>query len=217
MDIQLLCFRFLHHLRKWLRNYKQPYDIDCAEPASDTPDAHPHESSPTTEAGRWEAQLAHIAARRVSKVNPTIYYPFIALFLIITSRNIIFDRFDWPLSLTVSIIIAIILLSGMTIMMQRKAGTILQAARQRITLAIYDTKIPDSPKDSIGAREPKEAKERRLEKEALLTKELNILNSLSETIPLGVFSNPLFKAILLPLGGTGLFRLLEVLGPSLQG
>jgi len=220
MDAHFLCYRFLHHVRRWLRPHSPPYEIlENNQQASneDLEDSHPHESQPTKVPGRWESQLAQISARRVGKVNPTIYYPFIVLFLVITSRNPIFDHFDWPLSLTISLIFSVLMLSGMAVMMQRKARTILQVARQRVTLAIYDTKITKEPNQVKEAKNREEAKEKREEHEALLTKELNILDSLSETIPLGIFSNPLFKAILLPLGGTGLFRILEVLGPSLQG
>ncbi|NWK55525.1 hypothetical protein HW115_07875 [Verrucomicrobiaceae bacterium N1E253] len=196
LDAHLLSLRILQHIKQWLRGYNSPYiTSEKSTQPKLTSNHHPYAAEANNDPGVWESQLAQIATAQVRATCPTVYYPFIAIFLLITSRNAIFDHFDWPLSLTLVLAFAIVILVMISIMLQHKSSSILSIARYRVTLALLNDQCKEAP----------------------LQKASKILETSKERTSLGIINNPLFKAILLPLGGTGIFQLIEIIAPSIKG
>jgi len=122
VDISLSCRKFINYLS----HCKKYWNLaGCNENAS-------------TEKVKIDAKLdlVNVIARHSKQVEQMIYFPCIMLFLMILSRNSIFDKWDWPLSL-----ILIMMVSGAVLVWSmlslRKTG---QKARIRILSKLEESR-----------------------------------------------------------------------------
>lgn len=131
-------------------------------------------------------------AKRTEAVGDIIYYPFVLFFLMIVSRNSLFDDWDWPMGLIV-IFAANISLAVIGALMLRGAA---ERARRR---ALAD----------LGQRHRKFLAESKDQQAKLISE----LISEVEGERGGAFSllsqHPVLAAILLPSGSIGVWALLE--------
>jgi uncharacterized membrane protein len=62
-------------------------------------------------------------AMRTKAVGRYVYYPFVIFFLLVISRNSLFDDWDWPPGLIVILALSIGLAIVGALMLRRAAGT----------------------------------------------------------------------------------------------
>jgi hypothetical protein len=159
-------------------------------------------------------------AARTQVVGRFIYYPFLIFFLLILSRNSLFDDWDWPAGLVIVYGLSLCFTIGGALGLRQAA----EEARERAVRKMTDRRIGfltgHPPKDaesngqySATTKEPAPAKPDDM---------ANVMDVLIEEVRnerTGAFSilsqYPTLAAILLPTGSVTLWALLEYLGKTL--
>jgi hypothetical protein len=184
----LSCSFFVRNVAEWLRR----------------PDA------PEADVRPLHTALMRAVGHVAGAMTQMIYYPFTLLFLLIAARNPLFDNFDWPVVLIVVFSISSGVLLGSTLILRRSAD---QARKNAIAwlerrIALLKWQLTGFPDDARP-----ELERTMLVRAEWQLAEVNKIGgaALSE----GFLSNPLLRAVLIPLGGTGVLQLMEVAGKFL--
>ena len=137
-----------------------------------------------------------LIAERTAVISFMLYYPFIILFLMGLARHTYFDRWDFPLSLMMIFGLNAVYALGNAVYLRRSAEEAKRAALIRLR--------------AMSAHLPENAQKRQ---------QLDRMAELIERNQEGAFlpftQHPLFGAIALPTGGTGLVLLIEYLATVL--
>jgi hypothetical protein len=133
-----------------------------------------------------------LIAQRTAVISYMLYYPFIVLFLMGVARHTYFDRWDFPVSLMLIFGLNAAYALGNAVYLRRSAEEAKRAARAQLR------------ERSVG-----------LPDEALKRKQIEHMADAIDHNREGAFlpftQHPLFGAIALPTGGTGLVFLIEYL------
>lgn len=135
-------------------------------------------------------------AKRTAVISAMIYYPFVIVFLMAVARHSYFDRWDFPAGLLVIFALNALYAFGNGVLLRRSAE---QAKREAVR------QLKDRLKNLSGEPVGKQIKRRHIERM------VELIEHTQEGAFLPFTQHPLFGAIALPTGGTGLVFLLEYL------
>ena len=195
--------------------------------------------APEADAQPLHTALMRTIGTAAGAMTQMIYYPFTLLFLLVAARQSIFDNFEWPTSLILVFSISSAALLASTLVVRRSADQARNNAIDWLTKRIADLKWrmigaaetnpcppvqrnPSAQAENDPAERARKAEVERAEKEraeqnqrALDRAEWQLSQiqqiggpALSE----GILSNPILRAVLIPLGGTGVLQLIDVFG-----
>ncbi len=149
-----------------------------------------------------DAATINLIDRLCEVVSGLIYLPFSVLFMLIASRNALFDSWDWPAGLLSSFGLGLLLIVASALLLQNRA----RAAKRR-ALSALDEEIAASLEGTKRSTSATEAKAR--PPEAWL-REMRAQTAAIEGVAFqSWYNNPIFRAILIPIGGVGSLQLLE--------
>lgn len=176
---------------------------------------------------RHDKSLEHyIGIRAIADASAAlgrfVQYPFIILVIMILARSAYFDRWRWPLPLTVVIGANFAVVFIGTLLMRQAAEKVRQKAIQdlypHLSQAMGPSVVPSSsptgpePVIKAGAAHGKarnvQSGGRPADQIGLLIKEIQ---SLEEGAFAPLSRQPIFQAILMPFGGAGVLALLNYL------
>jgi hypothetical protein len=147
--------------------------------------------------------IGHVA----DAMTRMIYYPFIVLFVLIIARQSLFDNFDWPIALVVIFAISFGVLLTSTFLTRRSADY----ARHSATMWLGDTvarlkwKLAGVPENA----QPEADRCALAQAEWQLSRIQQIGGA---ALTEGLFTNPLLRAVLIPLGGTSALHAMDFFG-----
>ena len=137
-------------------------------------------------------EFLDFSADHTKAVTSIIYFPFIAILLLLFARDSLFAHYDWPPSLCIVIAAPFCALAWAMYCLQRDAQRMRQSAIDTLT---DDLRKLDS--DKVNKKKVKD--------------EIKWMMNLDE----GAFANltkaPFIRALLIPLGGVGSLQLIEYL------
>jgi hypothetical protein len=133
-----------------------------------------------------------LIAQRTAVISFMLYYPFIILFLMGVARHTYFDRWDFPLSLMVIFGLNAMYALGNAIYLRHSAEE-----AKRTALAQLRTKLVGLPDESVRRKQ--------------IERIADLIDRNREGAFLPFTQHPIFGAIALPTGGTGLVLLIEYL------
>ncbi len=143
---------------------------------------------------RQVRQMIKRCASRGDIVASFIYYPFIVLFILIASRHRVLDGFDWslePLLIYSSSLLILVIIT-----------TVLQGTANRLK--------------KVAVRVVETSRERTRGSTASHDETLKYLEGMDSPVFSTVYSNPVFRAVLIPLGGTGALHGLDLLSTLMK-
>lgn len=146
--------------------------------------------------GFWETPVLELAVRRYQTLSNLLFLPFFALFMEVTVQNKIFDDFIIPNFEIFFYVVGFLILISASLLMQSRIKKCLSEANKRLVFA-KSIHINHGPVLSF------------LESEGRRLEDANAMVSTS------LISNPLTKAILIPLGGAGVLQSMELIAPFL--
>lgn len=182
VDATRLCRSFIRRLTKDSTQWPDPLLQDTARA---------HQMPPELLADFLDIQLI---AQRTEVIGKFIYYPFIALFLMIVARHSYFDNWDLPIGLGMIFVLSSTYAAVSAIMLRRAAESARNNAIKRL-----QTKL-------IGLKG--EGKEAQADQVKLLMEEIQ---SISEGAFRPLTAHPVFRAVALPSGGYGFLLFFEYL------
>ncbi|PYI90559.1 MAG: hypothetical protein DME97_16595 [Verrucomicrobia bacterium] len=139
-----------------------------------------------------------------------IYYPFTLLFLLMAARHSLFDNFDWPVLLITVFAISSGVLLASTLVLRRSADQARKNAVTWLQNRIASLNWQMTAQTTAAVRRRGQVALQRAEWQ------LGQVNQVGgAALTEGIFSNPLLRAVLIPIGGTGLLQLMEVAGKAL--
>lgn len=135
-------------------------------------------------------------AKRTAVISAMIYYPFVIVFLMAVARHSYFDRWDFPAGLIAIFTLNALYAFGNGVFLRRSAERAKREAVEQLKRRLRD--LTD---------EPVFKRKKRREVERMVA----LIEQTQEGAFLPFTRHPLFGAIALPTGGTGLVFLLEYL------
>ena len=135
-------------------------------------------------------------AKRTAVISAMIYYPFVVVFLMAVARHSYFDRWDFPLGLMAIFGVNAAYAFGNGVFLRRSAEQAKRAA-----VAQLKSRLDGLSGEVVFKKEKREQVERMVA----------LIEDYQEGAFLPFTRHPLFGAIALPTGGTGLVFLLEYL------
>lgn len=156
------------------------------------------------EAAKWEVDQVYVRewlgiqfiAKRTAVISAMIYYPFVMVFLMAVARHSYFDRWDFPAGLVVIFALNALYAFGNGVLLRRSAEEAKREAVRQLRRRLKD--LSDEPA-------VKQIQRRHIERM------VERIEHTQEGAFLPFTQHPLFGAIALPTGGTGLVFLLEYL------
>ncbi|MCC6965341.1 MAG: hypothetical protein IT391_03525 [Nitrospira sp.] len=156
------------------------------------------------EAAKYEVEEAYVhewlgiqfIAKRTAVISAMIYYPFVIVFLMAVARHSYFDRWDFPAGLLVIFTLNALYAFGNGMLLRRSA----EHAKREAVWQLKD-RLKSLSDEPVG----KQTKRRHIERM------VEVIEQTQEGAFLPFTQHPLFGAIALPTGGTGLVFLLEYL------
>jgi hypothetical protein len=134
-----------------------------------------------------------LIARHTEVVDKTIYYPFIALFILLVSRHPVFDNWTWNIPL----IVVFTFLAFVAVWAACRLRNSAKRAR-RIALGRLGKKISEARADRDGRR----------------AGQLGMVVDEIKGVQTGAFShvwdNPVIRAVLIPSGGVGTLAVIDL-------
>jgi hypothetical protein len=181
------CAVFVRQVSEWLRQPDAP-ETDC-------PPLH--------------TALMRTIGLAAGAMTQMIYYPFTLIFLLIAARHPLFDNFDWPIGLIIVFLFSCTALLSSTLLVRRSAD---QARKN--ALAWLGRRIAILKWQSTGTSGALPQKH-----ETALARAEWQLGQIQQVggaaLSEGFLSNPLLRAVLIPIGGTGVLQLIDVAGKAL--
>lgn len=135
-------------------------------------------------------------AKRTAVISAMIYYPFVIVFLMAVARHSYFDRWDFPAGLLVIFALNASYAFGNGVLLRRSAE-----AAKREAVRQLNSRLKSLSDEPVSKR----TKRRQIERM------VDLIEQTQEGAFLPFTQHPLFGAIALPTGGTGLVFLLEYL------
>ena len=135
-------------------------------------------------------------AQRTAVISAMIYYPFVVVFLMAVARHSYFDRWDFPIGLMAIIGVNAAYAFGNGVFLRRSAEQAKRAA-----VAQLKSRLDGLSGEVVFKKEKRKQVERMVK----------LIEDYQEGAFLPFTRHPLFGAIALPTGGTGLLFLLEYL------
>lgn len=135
-------------------------------------------------------------AKRTAVISAMIYYPFIIVFLMVVARHGYLDRWDFPIGLLVIFGLNAAYAFGNGVFLRRTAEQAKRAAAAQMRTRLTGV-------SGVAASSK--------EKQSLIERMAALIEDTQEGAFLPFTRHPLFGAIALPTGGTGLVFLLEYL------
>lgn len=135
-----------------------------------------------------------LIAKRTNVISFMLYYPFIILFLMGVARHTYFDRWDFPVALMIIFGLNAAYALGNAVYLRRSAEKARQMAVKRLKVKMDELSI----KTPFKQRETKQVQEI-----------IDLIEKNQEGAFLPFTQHPVFGAIALPTGGTGLLLLIE--------
>lgn len=135
-------------------------------------------------------------AKRTAVISAMIYYPFVIVFLMAVARQSYFDRWDFPAGLIAIFTLNALYAFGNGVFLRRSAERAKREAVEQLKRRLRD--LTDEP---VFKRKKRREVERMV----------SLIEQTQEGAFLPFTRHPLFGAIALPTGGTGLVFLLEYL------
>ena len=180
------CAIFIRQVGEWLRQPDAP-TVDC-------PPLH--------------TALMRTIGLAAGAMTQMIYYPFTLIFLLIAARHPLFDNFDWPVGLIVFFLFTCTALLGSTLLVRRSADQARKNALGWLGRRIAILKWQGTGTNGVLPRKD----ERALARAEWQLGQIQQVGgaALSE----GFLSNPLLRAVLIPIGGTGVLQLIDVAGKA---
>ncbi|MFC5457205.1 hypothetical protein [Prosthecobacter fluviatilis] len=143
---------------------------------------------------RQVRQMIKRCASRGDIVASFIYYPFIVLFILIASRHRVLDGFDWSLEPLLIYSSSLLILVIITTVLQGTANRL-----KKVAVRVVETSRERSRGDTSSHDET-----------------LKYLEGMDSPVFSTVYSNPVFRAVLIPLGGTGALHGLDLLSTLMK-
>jgi len=187
--------------------YAVAHNISCAFFVREVADWLRSPSAAVEDQQPLHTVLMRVIGRVAGTMTRMIYYPFTLLFLLLAARQALFDNFDWPLALVIVFLFGSIALLASTMVLRRSADQARQRAigwlESQVAAAKWEmASDPSAATDEAGRRTLARAEWQLAQVHSLGGA------ALSE----GVFSNPLLRAVLIPIGGGGLLQVMEMAG-----
>ncbi|HUR60130.1 MAG TPA: hypothetical protein VM029_20570, partial [Opitutaceae bacterium] len=147
-----------------------------------------------------ESHLIQLINDFCETVAGLIYLPFAVLFMLIVSRNRLFDSWDWPPVLLGVFFSGLVLIIVASLLLQQRARAAKKAALDHL-----DNRINEELAEGVAYSSPA-----RVTARLVALRELRAQTEAFDGIVfLPWHHSPIFKAVLLPLGGIGSLQLLE--------
>ncbi len=150
--------------------------------------------------GLWEMPLLRLASQRFLEISPLMVMPFILLFVMLVSRQQVFENIPIPIS---EVILFSFFLLGPLVagaLAQHNMGQAFELVSERLRKgARY---VPDG-----GISEDKTNTAPAKIRKMFFDQEIEFCKDLEARTRYGILLNPLVKAVLLPLGGVGVLEL----------
>lgn len=124
-------------------------------------------------------------------------YPCHILLLLILSRNPIFDRWDFPPTLIIGTLGALTFLVAQTVLLSARAARLRRSVLFQLENSLTESQVAAA----TGQPQPEET--------APLAKTIERISALNKGCFGGFLQNPVFRAALLPIGGTGIITMVE--------
>ncbi|MDB4537845.1 hypothetical protein N9230_04440, partial [Akkermansiaceae bacterium] len=144
----------------------------------------------------WQTSMLELGMRRAQTIGALLYYPFICLFLLFVAKNAIFDDFALSERLVWTYLLVFALLAGAIIYSQFALKRLFLEASASIQGAIQTN--PEAVANYYK-------------------EELKLLKAMQKEATYGIFNNPLFKAAIIPIGGSGILEMVSQIAPALRG
>ena len=144
----------------------------------------------------WQTSMLEIGMRRAKTIGSLLYYPFICLFFLFIARNAIFDDFALSERLIWTYLLMFSLLAGAIIYSQYALKRLFQESSAALQTAIQTNPEPVA---------------------VYYQDELKLLYAMQKEATYGIFNNPLFKAAIIPIGGSGILEIVSQIAPGLRG
>jgi len=144
----------------------------------------------------WQTSMLELGVQRAKTIGSLLYYPFICLFFLFIARNTIFDDFALSERLVWTYLLVFALLAGAIVYSQYALQRLFVVSAEAIRRAIESN--PGKVAEYYEA-------------------ELKELREMKEAATYGIFNNPLFKAAIIPIGGSGILEMVSHLAPILRG
>ncbi len=144
----------------------------------------------------WAALLQKLETHTSRMGNLTLY-PCHVLLLLILSRNPIFDRWDFPPSLIIGTLGALTFLVAQTLILSSRASRLRRSILFQLENALARIQVAAA----TGRGQPADAEP--------LGKVIATISGLKGGCFGGFLQNPVFRAALLPIGGTGIITMVE--------
>jgi hypothetical protein len=150
--------------------------------------------------GLWEMPLLRLASQRFLEISPLMVMPFILLFVMLVSRQQVFENISIPIS--EMILFSFFLLGPLVAgaLAQHNMGQAFELVSERLRKGARF--VPDGGFTEERAN-TSPAKIRKM----FFDQEIEFCKDLDARTRYGILLNPLVKAVLLPLGGVGLLEL----------
>lgn len=157
-----------------------------------------------------DGRAVHVIDDLTSAVATLIYLPFTALFMMIVSRNKLFDSWDWPPLLLGIFGTGLVLIMFAALLLQQRA----RRARQKALESIDEKILNELIAASSGTQAP--ANEAAFRSRETTLRELRAQIMAFDGVAFQRWHhNPIFRALLIPIGGFGSLELLDKLGSIL--
>jgi hypothetical protein len=143
-----------------------------------------------------DVDAMHIVNDISNVIAGIIYWPFSALFILIVSRNRLFSNWDWPVLLILVFFTGLVLIAAAALFLQQRVRR-----AKEVALDFLDGKIIqrlDFPSTDPAKRSVESLREER-----------NQIMAFNGVAFQPWYQNPIFQAILIPLGGIGSLQLIE--------
>jgi hypothetical protein len=177
------CALFIRQVAKWLRRPDRPDQLR-------------------------EQRLHTAAMRAIGQVGGAmthmIYYPFVLLFLLIAARHGLFDDFDWPTGLITVFTISCVVLLASTLLVRRSADN----ARKNAVIWLEE-QIAAIKWKLAGVAEKDRPEDQRRELARTEWQLAQVQEVSGAALRGGFFANPLLRAVLIPIGGSGVLQLID--------
>jgi len=143
----------------------------------------------------------HVVNAVTEETVGMVYMPFTILFMMVVARNPLFDNWDWPANLVAVFASGLLLLFIASAMMQHYAQAMKAAA-----IASANKGVRNELRTTTASGTSRKPDEDKVE---WLREELAQIQAFDGVVFRPWYHNPIYRAILIPLGGLGSIQLLE--------
>ena len=174
--------------------YAVVHNFSCALMIREAGEWLAHAETPATNVAPLHGELMKVIGQIGGVMTQMIYYPFTLLFLLVAARQPLFDNFDWPASLITILCLGSLILLSSALVVRRSANQARESAVKWLEERIANLRWRKDARRATQRAELQLAQVQQIGGAAL-----------SE----GLLSNPILRAVLIPVGGTGILQVME--------